>query len=56
MAQQEYVPHGFQKAEIPEGWYEGKTVTGCNGLHYAEDHETIVANFTGGNGLFTFDL
>lgn len=53
---QEFIPSGFHKADLPESWYKGKTVTGCTKLVYAPEHDIIVANFTGANGVFTFDL
>lgn len=52
----EFSPKSYKKIDIPDKWITGKTVTGCTKLQFIKEYNTIVANFTGGNGLFTFDL
>ena len=53
---EEFKQPAHATASIPEKWMGYKPVTNVTGIRYVEDSRTIVANFSGGNGLFTFDL
>lgn len=53
---QQFKQPGSHKIDIPEKWMGYKPVTNVTDIRYVEDYKTIVANFSGGNGIFTFDL
>ena len=43
-------------AEVPQKWIGHKAVSGCMKVRYVEPLHQVAANFSGGNGIFTFDL
>ena len=53
---EEFKHPNFSRIDLPEEWTGYKPITNATKLKYVEDSKTLVANFTGGNGLFTFDI
>ena len=53
---QELVIKDFEKCDLLNSWVETKTVTGCSKVRYLEDCHIVASNFSGGNGVFTFDM
>ena len=52
----EFKVSDWKQADLFEKWHRQKAVTTCIKLRYLPLHNTICANFSGGNGIFTFDM
>lgn len=53
---EEYKQPAYSKVSLPDKWMGYKPVSNVTGFKYAADYKILAANFTGGNGIFTFDL
>ena len=53
---EEFKHPSYSRIDIPEKWMGYKPISNATGFKYVEEYKTLVANFSGGNGVFTFDL
>ena len=53
---EEFKQPAFSRICLPEKWMGYKPISNVTEFKYSPDYKILAANFTGGNGIFTFDL